>query len=178
MFLKTIFSFLSFLDPPQAVDITLSRPLNEDLTTSLNLSWRITPQDYNISAYQITLMPVDSAAVLINLTLADAEDNFFLLTNLTSGEMYNATIRSISSAREGSGEWEAEAKSALSDVSNRERTGVFQTFYHFPLKTKLKESNAKIELAKYYMMPGSLPNVINLMFCGCARNLQVMKQLL
>nr|XP_026695757.1 receptor-type tyrosine-protein phosphatase beta-like [Ciona intestinalis] len=99
-------------DPPTPTGVQLFQP-TVNQTTSLKVDWQITETDFVISSYDITLTPSTSGAAVTKNYPANANSSFtYIVTGLTPGESYTATVQAVSSG----------VSSSVSTPSNPQRT--------------------------------------------------------
>ena len=110
---------LIFLDPPSPI-VTLKQPNNGDKFSSLNVSWKIPFSNYNISKYALNFHGLHEASLLKEINITD--QTFFLFENLIPGNIYQVSMKSISSYGDA-----PERKSATAE-SNQQRTSIVQMF--------------------------------------------------
>ena len=98
----------------------MKQPNNGDKFTSLNVSWRIPFSNYNISKYALNFHGLHGASLLKEINMTD--QTFFLFENLTPGNIYQVSMKSISSYGDA-----PERESAAAE-SSQQRTSIVHMF--------------------------------------------------
>jgi len=107
---------MSISDPPQPSNVTLLRSPNEDPVTSLMVKWEIDVPVYNISQYSMQLYQNDGFTDVLNIT--DGTVKTFHLTNVSLGQSYSVSVRSVSNSGNAPPSF-----SKYADSSLQQRTG-------------------------------------------------------